>query len=97
MEENSHEGQAVGMRKLSDMEAEFDGRSSGIRKGVGILVTNKAFSQLELFCRCYSLLQERQDIATLTHNSQSGILKVKPSSSFLNIMYQKYCVKQTTF
>jgi hypothetical protein len=30
------------MGKLSDKEAEFDGRSSGIRKGVGILVTNKA-------------------------------------------------------
>jgi len=55
--ENSHEvGQAEGMGKLSDMEEEFDGRSSGIRKGVGILVTNKAYSQLELFCRCCSLL-----------------------------------------
>jgi hypothetical protein len=43
--ENSHEvGQAEGMGKLSDMVAEFDGRSSGIRKGVGILVTNKAYS-----------------------------------------------------
>jgi hypothetical protein len=47
---NSHEeAQAVGMGKLSDIEADFDGRSSGIRKGDGILVTNKAYIQLEFF------------------------------------------------
>jgi hypothetical protein len=76
--ENSHkERQAEGMGKLSDMEAEFDCISSVIRKGVGILVTNKAYSQLELFCRCCSLLKERQDVAILMHNIQSGILKVE--------------------
>jgi hypothetical protein len=96
--ENSHEeGQAVGIGKLSDMEAEFDGRSSGIRKVVGILFTSKAYIQLVLFCRFWSLLQERQDIATLMQNIQSGILKGENFCRFLNIMYYKYSVKQTTF
>jgi len=63
------------MGKLSDMKKQFDGRSSGIRKGIGIPFTTKVYSQLELFCRCCSLLQERQSIATLMHNIQSGILK----------------------
>jgi hypothetical protein len=47
--ENSHEeGQAVGMGKLSDMDEEFDGRSSGIRKWVKTLVINKAYIKLEI-------------------------------------------------
>jgi hypothetical protein len=44
--ENSHEEkQAVGMGKLSDMDEEFDGRSSGIRRGVKTLVINKVYIQ----------------------------------------------------
>ena len=85
------------MGKLSDMEAEFDGRSSGMRKAVAILVTNKAYSQLELFCRCCSLLQESKVIATLMHNIQFGILK---GEAFLQVsehyVLQTLC-KETTF
>jgi hypothetical protein len=86
--ENSYEEeQAVGMGNVSEKEAEFDGRSSGIKKGVGILLTRKAYSQLELSFRCCLLLQELQDTAALMHNIQSGILKLKPSCMFLNIMH----------
>jgi hypothetical protein len=47
--ENSHEEeQAVEMGKLSDMDEEFDGRSSGMRKGVKTLVINKGYIQLEI-------------------------------------------------
>jgi hypothetical protein len=48
--ENSHEeGQAVGMEKLWDMDEEFDGRSSGMRKGVKTLVINRTICSWKSF------------------------------------------------